>query len=318
MPPLELGILGAGAAAREHARCLARMRAPVRIAFASRTAERAADAAASVAGTTSVAGYDVLLDGTADAVLVATPPASHRELVMRALAAGKDVVAEKPAFLTLEDFDAVAEAARRAGRLVLVAENYRYKPAVARVRRLLERRAVGSAVLAAVTAVKDQPVEGWRAHDEVAGPPLVEGGVHWIAVMAQLGRVTDVAAWPLGGATGAHLAFGYADGWAGTLDFSWNVWSPLRGPRISRVYGTSGSIAFEPSGAFVASFGRRPSIRLVPPHRLTGHDAMWRAFLPALAAGRDPADSLAAGRRDVELALRALADLRTRAAARSS
>ena len=43
----------------------------------------------------------------------------------------------------------------------------------------------------------------------------------------------------------------------GTLAHSWDVASPLRGLRISRIYGTTGSVAFESNGIFVAVSGAR-------------------------------------------------------------
>ena len=46
----------------------------------------------------------------------------------RALAAGKHVLVEKPAFPTLADYETVREARTRAGRVVMVGENDHYKP----------------------------------------------------------------------------------------------------------------------------------------------------------------------------------------------
>jgi predicted dehydrogenase len=49
-------------------------------------------------------------------VLVLVPPAFHLEWTLRALAAGKHVILEKPPLLQSSDFAAVAGAAERAGR----------------------------------------------------------------------------------------------------------------------------------------------------------------------------------------------------------
>lgn len=73
-----------------------------------------------------------------------TPPAMHRAHVTAAVAAGLDVIVEKPAALTLEDAQAMAEAAAEHGRLVSVAQNYRYRPATWTMHRLVREGALGA------------------------------------------------------------------------------------------------------------------------------------------------------------------------------
>ena len=65
---------------------------------------------------------------------VVTPPSSHLEWTLAALNAGKDVLLEKPPVLRSTDFDEIERAAARANRFVLVAENYHYKPLLAKIR----------------------------------------------------------------------------------------------------------------------------------------------------------------------------------------
>ncbi|MBW3575534.1 MAG: Gfo/Idh/MocA family oxidoreductase, partial [Actinobacteria bacterium] len=98
-----------------------------------------------------------------------------RLVELAALEQGWHVVVEKPAFAAVEDFDAVAAAARQAGRLVLVAENYTYKPAVARLRRAIGSGAIGEVLLVSVNALERQRREGWRDDRAVCAGPLPEG-----------------------------------------------------------------------------------------------------------------------------------------------
>ncbi len=63
----------------------------------------------------------------AEAVLLVSPPATHRPLVETALAAGRDVIVEKPLAPTLDEAAAIASAARANGRVVMVAQNYRFR-----------------------------------------------------------------------------------------------------------------------------------------------------------------------------------------------
>src|SRR3712207_8890569 len=53
----------------------------------------------------------------------------------------------------------------------------------------------------------------------------------------------------------------------GTLFFSWETPSPLRGLRVSRIFGSAGSVAFESNGLTVVTLGRdRKSTRLNSSH----------------------------------------------------
>jgi predicted dehydrogenase len=99
----------------------------------------------------------------------------------------------------------------------------------------------------------------------------------------------------------------YAEGATGTLAFSWEIPSAAKGLRLSRIYGSDGSVAFESNGLFIAQFGRRRAIRFPGVRDLSGSRAMFDDFLTALAQGRAPRFTLAAARRDLELIERAYA-----------
>ena len=119
---MRLVFAGTGAIARGHARRLRRFR-DVELGFASREPARA-DAIARDLGGTAYPSYAAALAAPeVDIAAVVTPPDSHAELALAALAAGKHVVLEKPALGCAADADRVADAAARAGRRVFVAEN---------------------------------------------------------------------------------------------------------------------------------------------------------------------------------------------------
>ena len=64
-----------------------------------------------------------------DIVAVCTPTGRHGELAIEALAAGKHVIVEKPAEITVERTDEIIEAQRKAGTLVTVISQHRFDPA---------------------------------------------------------------------------------------------------------------------------------------------------------------------------------------------
>jgi predicted dehydrogenase len=305
---LGVGILGAGRAGRMHARLFARRFPDVRLFIASRDRERAAALASATGAAGHHASYDeALADPRVDVALVTTPPASHLEWTLRALSSGKDVIVEKPAFPRSQDFDLVDAAVRRAGRRVLVAENYFYKPLLARLRSVIEGGELGRVRFVQINAVKRQRSDGWRDDpDLVGGGALLEGGIHWVSFLVNLGlELTDVRASfagdPPGFERSAVVLADYAQGAVGILTYSWEVPGTLRGLRLSRVWGTDASLLFETNGLFVLRSGRRPRFWAPDPTDIAGYRAMFADFFHALALGGPARFTLDAARRDVEL-----------------
>jgi UDP-N-acetylglucosamine 3-dehydrogenase len=214
---------------------------------------------------------------------------------------------EKPPFLRVEDFDTVRAARDAAGRRVMVAENYFYKPVLEALRQVIASGAVGEPRIVAVNALKHQRVADWRGRPELAGGgAMFEGGIHWIDFMANLGLpVERVHGYRPGGASGSDrtmvVVFEYAGGAVGTLMYSWEIGSPLKGLRLSAVYGTEGTATFESNGFFLAVRGKQRRFTLPRLTDLPGYAGMWRDFLPALRANREPRFTFDAARRDLEL-----------------
>lgn len=76
----------------------------------------------------------VFADPEVDAVYIAVPNKFHAPLVIAALEAGKHVLIEKPLAMNAAEGAAMLEAARRAGRVLLVGMNQRYIPAAQTIR----------------------------------------------------------------------------------------------------------------------------------------------------------------------------------------
>ncbi|HEU4898964.1 MAG TPA: Gfo/Idh/MocA family oxidoreductase [Actinomycetota bacterium] len=86
---------------------------------------------------------DVMTDPEVDALVVASPARTHAPLLADAFQAGKHVLVEKPLALSTAEAVALAEAADRAGRVLLVGHTFEYNPAVTRMRELLEAGDLG-------------------------------------------------------------------------------------------------------------------------------------------------------------------------------
>lgn len=101
-------------------------------------ASRAQKVANSVGGVAVVTDVEeVLSDNSIDAVAIATPARTHHPLAMRAFAAGKHVVVEKPMADTSERAQEMNAEARRLGLVLMTDHTYCYTTAVEKVRELV-------------------------------------------------------------------------------------------------------------------------------------------------------------------------------------
>jgi len=242
-----------------------------------------------------------------DVVAVLTPPSSHLEWVLAAIDAGKDVVVEKPPVVRSSEFDVIERACMATGRLVYVAENYFYKPLLASVRETLHSGVIGEPLFIQLNAVKRQKTANWRDDETMAGGgALLEGGIHWVNFAGALGyTIRSVKAVRPGTRSGLErsmaLLFEYAEGPAGMLSYSWEVASPLKGLRQSRIYGREGGIIFETNGLVLATSGRRWRVLFPGVRDIQGYKAMWADFVRAWRLRSEPRMTLKRARRDIEL-----------------
>lgn len=88
-------------------------------------------------------GAAILADEDIDAVVIATPAASHGPLVRAALEAGKDVFVEKPLSLFTEEAEALVALAEERGRILMVGHTFLFNEAVRELKRRLDAGELG-------------------------------------------------------------------------------------------------------------------------------------------------------------------------------
>jgi predicted dehydrogenase len=86
---------------------------------------------------------ELLADPALDAVVLATPVPTHAELSVRVLEAGKHCFVEKPLAQSVADAERAVDAARRAGRILMVGHLLQYHPGVTRLKELVEEGRLG-------------------------------------------------------------------------------------------------------------------------------------------------------------------------------
>ncbi|MFM9107574.1 MAG: Gfo/Idh/MocA family protein [Chloroflexota bacterium] len=89
---------------------------------------------------------DALLGAEFEAVLLATPPATHHVIGLQAIAAGRHVLVEKPLAATLDDAATLVAAAAAAGTVLMVSQNYRHRPPARAMQAAIREGAVGRLV----------------------------------------------------------------------------------------------------------------------------------------------------------------------------
>ncbi|MDD5680949.1 MAG: Gfo/Idh/MocA family oxidoreductase [Candidatus Omnitrophica bacterium] len=86
---------------------------------------------------------NIIADPEINAVVIATPAATHYELVSQALNAGKDVLVEKPLALNLKHGRELVDLAKEGNRILMVGHILQYHPAVIKLKELIEKGTLG-------------------------------------------------------------------------------------------------------------------------------------------------------------------------------
>jgi len=108
---------------------------------------------------------DLLAAGRPEIVAVVTPPDSHYDIVLEALAAGAHVFCEKPFVLTLDEGHAVVDAARAANRHVVVNNEFRFMNVHEAAHQLIGSDTFGELMFVSIHQtffVTEETEKGWR------------------------------------------------------------------------------------------------------------------------------------------------------------
>jgi predicted dehydrogenase len=115
-----------------------------------------------------------------DIVYVVLPNALHKEYVIRAAAAGKHVICEKPMAITESDCDEMIEACRKAGKLLSIGYRLHFEPHNQEVMRLGQDKVFGN-IKSIVADNGMEGTEGWRLDKTLAGGgPLMDVGIYCV------------------------------------------------------------------------------------------------------------------------------------------
>lgn len=129
----------------------------------------------------------LLADPKVDIVLCSTPNDVHREVVIRALEAGKNVVCEKPVTLSSADLSAMIEASKKANRLFVVHQNRRWDEDFLTMKEIYNQGLLGDIFRIESRVHGSRGIPGdWRQEKEHGGGMILDWGVHILDQMLLL------------------------------------------------------------------------------------------------------------------------------------
>lgn len=306
--PIRLAFLGCGGVTIKHAKTLKGFK-NVELFYASRSEEKAKSFCEKWNGAGYFNSYEsAILSEKINVILIATPPDSHLELTLKAVQAGKHVIVEKPPFFKSTDFDLIDVERKKTNVQVMVAENYFYKPVLQKLRKILSTDIIGDIKFMYFNATKKQVQEDWRNDQMITGGgALFEGGIHWVNFMANLGltikKVTGFQPQKPDNQLerSMQVVAEFEEGMVGTLLYSWEINALINGLRISRIYGTEGSITFESNGVFIFIRGKKWRFILPGFSDIGGSKGMFNDFFNAIKKGEEPVFNFMLAKRDLEM-----------------
>ena len=216
MNKVSIGIVGAGRAMQLHCMAFAKVSgiSTCLKGIYSKTLEHAREAKETYGIERVYASYEELLnDSEIDVVDVCTPPYTHKEMIIQALAHGKHVICEKPLCgyfgsghtdkeamyeSVLKDLDEIEGAVKKSGKTFMYAENFIYAPSIVKAAEII--KAKGSRILYAKgeesLAGSSSAVAGyWEKNGggslmRIGSHPL--GAIVWLKANANGAHVTSV------------------------------------------------------------------------------------------------------------------------------
>jgi predicted dehydrogenase len=176
---------------------------------------------------------DLFSAGSPDAIIISTPSLLHQPYVLEAIAAGVDVLCERPLALTARGVQVILEAAASAKRKVVVANNHRFRSDVQALDRFLRGGELGTLIGFRAGAYQQHgTVTGWRLNRaESGGGALFDLGLSlvdlalWLADYPPPQRVWAHVNRPRGPNSveeAALVTMECGNGMACTFDLSWS------------------------------------------------------------------------------------------------
>ena len=139
-----------------------------------------------VDGVPNFADFDTFLaEGPQAAIALCTPPDIRLEMSLKAIAAGRDLLIEKPPAATLGEIETIIGAARDAGVVLFATWHSRFAPAVARARAWIAGRTVTR-----ITITWREDVRRWHPNQawiwQPGGFGVFDPGINALSILTEI------------------------------------------------------------------------------------------------------------------------------------
>lgn len=176
---LKVGVLGAGFMGSTHTRAYAKLSDVQVVAVSSRSEEKATTLAQEVGAEALTNSMALATDPRVDAVSITLPTHLHKDHTIAALNAGKHVFLEKPMGLSVEECDAMMEAAQKNQRLLMIAHVLRFWPEYMALVEFVKSGELGKPLSATAKRLSARPTWGdWFANPDWTGGAVLDLQIH--------------------------------------------------------------------------------------------------------------------------------------------
>lgn len=132
---------------------------------------------------------ELLADERIDLVTVATPNDVHKEIAIAAMAAGKNVISEKPVAMNPQELEEMIAASEKYGKLFTVHQNRRWDPDYRCVRKILEDNSLGKVFRIESRVQGSRGIPGdWRNRKKHGGGMVLDWGIHLLDQALRIGE----------------------------------------------------------------------------------------------------------------------------------
>jgi len=324
MSIVRLGIIGSGFMGRTNAEVTTRyLKNAKLVAIAGGSRAGALAAEFGVAGEPSV---EALLERSdIDAVLISTPHAAHAREALAAARAGKHLLIDKPMATTVEECDAILDAARAGGLKVMIMFGQRFRICNMEARRLVREGTIGKVLM-----IQEQilatgglaSLSPWQSLPENYGIFLGHAvhnidRIRWItgaeiaSVSAQVQR--DAKS---GNEVSTMALLSLTNGAMATIWASWEIAAPLfpRGASGALISGEAGNLDLDAYGELRLGIENKWSVvakqdpidwigeGMLSPVRMKAYQMQHQEFIDSILEDREPSVTGEDGRAAVEVA----------------
>jgi predicted dehydrogenase len=247
--PVRFGIVGAGAIAQAYAQAFSNS-SQVKLCAVADVRREAADALAAANNCAAFSSHEEMAEEVdLDAVVVCTPPNTHRDVCCDLVSRKLNVLCEKPLSIDSQSAMEILDAADLNGVVFTMASKFRYVADVTIAKAIVESGLIGEVVLFEnVFTGRVDMSQRWNSNAAVAGGGvLIDNGTHSVDITRYfLGQLAEVQVMEgnriqdLEVEDTVRMFVRSRSGVLGSIDLSWSV--NKEQPYFIAIYGSAGTL----------------------------------------------------------------------------